>query len=102
LESAGCSVHLCAEDPCGAPEEEGWHVFASAVIPRNQAYDLQEAAGRGPLGRCMVATRFWGCRGCFCFSWFFKAMAWILRKLFGRGCRRRGKEFHLDWLRDKA
>ena len=92
LESASCCVHLCAEDPCGAPEEEGWHVFASAVIPRNQAYDLQEAAGRGPLGRCMVATRFWGCRGCFCFSWFFKAMAWVLRKLFGCGCRRRGKE----------
>lgn len=54
LESAGCTVHLCSEDPCGAPEEEGWHVMASAVIPRSQAYDLQEAAGKGPWGRCLT------------------------------------------------
>lgn len=49
LESAGCTVHLCAEDPCGAPDEEGWHVMASAVIPRTQAYD---PGGRwqSPLG----------------------------------------------------
>ena len=89
LESAGCTVHLCAEDPCGAPEEEGWHVFASAVIPRVQAYDLQEAAGKGPWGRCLMATRFWGCRGCCCFTWVFKAAAWVTRKAFGCCCRPR-------------
>ena len=87
LESMGCVVHLCAEDPCGAPEEEGWHVFASAIIPRTQAYDLQEAAGKGPWGRCLMATRFWGCRGCFCFSGLFKLVGWLARKFFGCCCR---------------
>lgn len=87
LESAGCTVHLCAEDPCGAPDEEGWHVMASAVIPRTQAYDLQEAAGKGPWGRCLMATRFWGCRGCFCCSWIFKATMWLFRRMFGCCCR---------------
>ena len=92
LESMGCVVHLCAEDPCGAPEEEGWHVFASAIIPRTQAYDLQEAAGKGPWGRCLMATRFWGCRSCFCFSGLFKLVGWLARKFFGCCCRpsRRG------------
>ena len=89
IESAGCIVHLCAEDPCGAPEEEGWHILASAVIPRVQAYDLQEAAGKGPWGRCLMATRFWGCRGCFCFTWIFKAIAWLTRRAFGCCCRPR-------------
>ena len=79
----GSVGHMCAEDPCGAPEEEGWHVQASAVIPRNQAYDLQEAAGRGALGGCLMATRFWGCRGCFCFTLIARLMAWIFRRLFG-------------------
>ena len=87
LESAGCAVHLCAEDPCGAPDEEGWHVMASAVIPRTQAYDLQEAAGKGPWGRCLMATRFWGCRGCFCCGWIFKAAMWLFRRMFGCCCR---------------
>lgn len=87
LESAGCTVHLCSEDPCGAPEEEGWHVMASAVIPRSQAYDLQEAAGKGPWGRCLMATRFWGCRGCFCCGWIFKAALWLSRRMFGCCCR---------------
>ena len=27
-----CVVHLCAEDQCSAPEEEGWNVLASAAI----------------------------------------------------------------------
>ena len=92
LESMGCVVHLCSEDPCSMPEEEGWHVMASAVIPRAQAYDLQEAAGKGPLGRCLMATRFWGCRGCFCFGWLFRGIGWTLKKLFGCCCRvrRRG------------
>ena len=87
LESAGCTVHLCSEDPCGAPEEEGWHVMASAVIPRSQAYDLQEAAGKGPWGRCLMATRFWGCKGCFCCGWIFKAALWLSRRMFGCCCR---------------
>ena len=59
LEGMECRVHLCAQRPCGQPDEDCLHAVASAVIPRDREFDLQDAAGRGPLARCATAT--WLC-----------------------------------------
>lgn len=62
LEALGHEIHLCAGEPCTLHENDCFHVQVSAVIPRDTELDLHEAAGRGPIGRCVVATWFWGCR----------------------------------------
>lgn len=62
LEALGHEIHLCAGEPCTLHEDDCFHVQVSAVIPRDTELDLHEAAGRGPIGRCVVATWFWGCR----------------------------------------
>ena len=54
-----CCVHLCAARPCTQPDDDCLHVIASAVVPRTAEYDLQDAAGKGPLARC--ATAAWLC-----------------------------------------
>ena len=60
------------------------HVALSAVAPRSAEVDLQETAGKGPLGRCWTATSFWGrltcgaCRRCCSHACFG------LRKIFCR------------------
>eukprot|EP00438_Fugacium_kawagutii_P001653 Skav236324 [mRNA] locus=scaffold97:181652:191974:+ [translate_table: standard] len=54
-----CRVHLCAQNPCSHREEDALHAVASAVIPRNIEFDLQDAAGKGPFARC--ATAAWLC-----------------------------------------
>eukprot|EP00435_Cladocopium_sp_Y103_P015205 s4477_g3.t1 len=59
LEGMECKVHLCAQVPCGQPDDDCLHAVAAAVVPRNTDYDLQDAAGRGPLARC--ATAAWLC-----------------------------------------
>ena len=62
LDAYNLEVHLCACDPCGLDDDDCLHVGASSIIPRTTELDLQETAGRGPFGRCAVATWFWGCR----------------------------------------
>ena len=57
--SHDCKVHLCASVPCGQPDDDCVHVPATAVIPRASELDLQDVAGKGPLGRCATAARFW-------------------------------------------
>lgn len=70
VEAHQMELHLCSSDPCTAGEDDVFHVAASAIIPRSEDLDLQEVAGRGPLGRCMVATKFWGCQCApFSFAW---------------------------------
>ena len=64
LESHDCKVHLCASVPCGQPDDDCVHVPATAVIPRASELDLQDVAGKGPLGRCATAARFWSVAGC--------------------------------------
>ena len=59
LEGMECRVHLCAQTPCGHQEDDCLHAVASAVIPRNVDFDLQDAAGKGPVARC--ATAAWLC-----------------------------------------
>lgn len=73
LEAAGLDLHLCACDPCSNQEEDVHHVLASAIIPRAMELDLQETAGKGPVGRCIMATKFWGCKCAPCTS-LFKAL----------------------------
>ena len=62
LDAYNLELHLCACDPCGLDDDDCLHVGASSIIPRTTELDLQETAGRGPFGRCAVATWFWGCR----------------------------------------
>ena len=50
IETANCAVHLCAQDPCTAPEAAQVHIRASATVPQDREVDLQELAGRGPCG----------------------------------------------------
>ncbi|OLP28250.1 hypothetical protein AK812_SmicGene48908, partial [Symbiodinium microadriaticum] len=64
IEVAECSVHLCSADPCTAPDCAEVHVGLSAVAPRSEEVDLQEAAGKGALARCWTVTSFWGCLTC--------------------------------------
>ena len=59
LEGMSCCVHLRAAHPCTQPDDDCLHVIASAVVPRTAEYDLQDAAGKGPLARC--ATAAWLC-----------------------------------------
>eukprot|EP00438_Fugacium_kawagutii_P010033 Skav212665 [mRNA] locus=scaffold1227:565246:577475:+ [translate_table: standard] len=59
LEGMECRVHLCSQRPCGQPDDDCLHAVASAVIPRTAEFDLQDAAGKGPLARC--ATAAWLC-----------------------------------------
>ena len=58
------------------------HITACATIPRSVELNLQEEAGRGPIGRCFVATWFIGCR-CAPFSTLWKGV-----KALGRCCLR--------------
>ena len=89
LEAAQHEVHLCASDPCTAPDEEAFHIFASAVVPRSTDVDLQGEAGRGPLRRCAVATRFWGCH-CRPITWVRKSCISLWACLCC-GCRKRSR-----------
>ena len=57
LDATGLDIHLCACDPCGCPDEDAHHVLASAIIPRATELDLQETAGKGPVGRCICGSR---------------------------------------------
>eukprot|EP00438_Fugacium_kawagutii_P016374 Skav203835 [mRNA] locus=scaffold4932:42892:55316:- [translate_table: standard] len=59
LEGMECRVHLCATHPCGQQDDDCLHAVASATIPRHLDFDLQDAAGKGPLARC--ATAAWLC-----------------------------------------
>ena len=59
IEGMECKVHLCANHPCGQPDDDCLHVVASALIPRTVDYDIQDAAGKGPIARC--ATAAWLC-----------------------------------------
>ena len=88
-------LHLCSADPCTSGEDDMFHVMASAIIPRVEDLDLQEAAGRGPLGRCMVATKFWGCQ-CAPFTMLWRLLKNVLT-CCGMGCcsrRRRKLAYH--------
>ena len=82
LEALGLEIHLCAGDPCTLHEDDCFHIQASATIPRDTELDLHEAAGRGPIGRCVVATWFWGCR-CAPFS----ALAKMAKMVFSCFCK---------------
>ena len=68
IETANCAVHLCAQDPCTAPEVAQVHIRASATVPQDREVNLQELAGRGPWGRCAVITSFCGILWCRCFG----------------------------------
>ena len=64
LEGMECRVHLCSSHPCGQPDDDCMHAVASAVVARNTDFDLQDAAGRGPLARCATAAWLFGYTGC--------------------------------------
>ena len=66
LETANCTIHLCSQDPCTAPEVAQVHIKASSVIPQDKEIDLQDLAGRGSWGRCAVLTSFCGALWCGC------------------------------------
>lgn len=82
IESYGMEIHLCSTHPCGSNEDDCVHITACATIPRSVELNLQEEAGRGPIGRCCVATWFIGCR-CAPFSTLWKGV-----KALGRCCLR--------------
>ena len=54
---AATQVHLCASDPCTAPDAAAVHALRSAVVDPDAQVDLAEIAGRGPRARCYLATR---------------------------------------------
>ena len=74
VEALDCRIHLCAQQPCGQPDEDCLHVFATAVIPRARELDLQEVAGRGPLARCATAAWFWGHAGAGAFTHLWRRL----------------------------
>lgn len=79
LEGMDCRVHLCSQRPCGQPDEDCLHVVASAVIPRNVDFDLQDAAGKGPLARCATAAWLWGYSTMGIFGMIYKALKrWVV------------------------
>ena len=88
LDAYNLEIHLCSTDPCGLDEDDCLHVMASAIIPRATEMDLQEAAGRGPFGRCAVATWFWGCR-CAPFTAMWRSLKTLHRCMCRGGCKGR-------------
>ena len=60
LKGMECRVHLCVQHPCGQPDDDCMHAVAAAVIPRGMEFDLQDAAGKGPMARCATAAWFCG------------------------------------------
>lgn len=70
VEAMDCRIHLCAQQPCGRPDEDCLHVSATAVIPSSTS--IQEVAGRGPLARCATAAWFWGHAGAGAFTHLWK------------------------------
>lgn len=91
LDAYNLEVHLCASNPCGLEDDDCLHVCASCPVPRTTELDLQETAGRGPFGRCAVATWFWGCR-CAPFTAVWRSFKSMVRCLCRGSCNtRRGR-----------
>ena len=86
LEAAECRVHLCAQQPCTAEDEQAVHVGTSAVISQAQEVDLQDLAGRGPWARCAILTWFCSCLWCTCFSRAIRKIASCCRGCLSRVC----------------
>ena len=82
IESYGMEIHLCSTHPCSAADDDCVHITACATVPQSVELDLHEEAGRGPIGRCFVATWFIGCR-CAPFT-----TLWGFLKACGRCCKR--------------
>ena len=94
IEGANCRVHLCSQSPCTAPEAAEVHVTSSAVVPREIEIDLTELAGKGPFGRCLIATWLLSAQGFYFWKWLGGGACSLRRKccrLCGCGARpRRG------------
>eukprot|EP00435_Cladocopium_sp_Y103_P039209 s1779_g10.t1 len=86
LEGMECRVHLCAQRPCGQPDDDCLHAVAAAVIPRHLEFDLQDAAGKGPFARCASAAWLCGYSTAGMCSSFWKSMRKGLKCLFCSGC----------------
>eukprot|EP00438_Fugacium_kawagutii_P005702 Skav227832 [mRNA] locus=scaffold948:391182:404479:+ [translate_table: standard] len=93
LEGMECKVHLCAQRPCGQPDDDCLHAVASAVIPRHLDFDLQDAAGKGPLARCATAAWLCGYSTCGLCGNAWKTTKRCLACVFCSGClcKRRNK-----------
>ena len=93
LEGMECRVHLCAQRPCGQPDDDCLHAVASAVIPRSTDFDLQDAAGKGPLARCATAAWLCGYSTVGVCGSFWKSVKRGLACVFCSGClcKRRNK-----------
>ena len=73
-----CRVLLCSQRPCGQPDDDCLHAVAAAVVPRDIEFDLQDAAGKGPLARCATAAWLCGYSTCGVCGSIIKAMKrWI-------------------------
>eukprot|EP00438_Fugacium_kawagutii_P035674 Skav231659 [mRNA] locus=scaffold823:44885:57127:- [translate_table: standard] len=86
LEGMECRVHLCSQRPCGQPDDDCLHAVASAVIPRHLDFDLQDAAGKGPMARCATAAWLCGYSTCGLCGSAWKATKRCLGCVFCSGC----------------
>jgi hypothetical protein len=50
LETANCTIHLCSQDPCTAPEVSQVHIKASSVIPPRTGRSICRTLLEGDLG----------------------------------------------------
>eukprot|EP00438_Fugacium_kawagutii_P005224 Skav210772 [mRNA] locus=scaffold3765:47814:54705:+ [translate_table: standard] len=93
LEGMECRVHLCSQRPCGQPDDDCLHVVASAVIPRQVDFDLQDAAGKGPFARCATAAWLCGYSTMGMCGTFWKSVKRGIACVFCSGClcKRRAK-----------